>query len=408
MASAAALTLAGYELVRSPSNSTFASVYGKGQLPLVTSLIPVMVVAVAFFYARTLTALGPRRTLMVSTLGTSVILVLSSLAIRYQVNSVLWFLYLFKEAYIVLLIEQYWSFINSSVGPEDSRRINGIVCGIASIGSILAGIVGARIAEPLGTTNLILVAGIVTLPAALIADRAFARFGEPQDNDRTQIRDRGSNQDGPVIAKDVGLSAFRRERVLVVIMGLVVIGQLVGTLLGLGFQGSLYDALPDASRQSAYSYMFYAWVNGIAAVFQFLIAPVLLPYLGPRRILIAVPCIHLVAVSFCIWHADLSSWAIAFAAFKCVDYSIFRAAKEALYVPLSFAARYRAKELIDVVGYRFSKGITSGIITLIQMAGVTIAESAFAIGSFVFVGVWVGLSCFLPGEDATPNDSSPS
>jgi len=402
MATAAALTLAGYELVRSPSNSIFASVYGKAQLPLVTSLIPVMVVAVAFFYARMLTVLGPRRTLLVSTLGTSGLLILASLAIRYQVSSVLWFLYLFKEAYIVLLIEQYWSFINSSVGRDDSRRINGVVCGIASLGSIAAGLVGGQLAESLGTTNLILVAGIVTIPAAIVADRAFAIFGEPKDQDRDP------GQDGTIIAKDVGLGAFRRERVLVVIMALVVKGQLVGTLLGLGFQGSLYDALPDASKQSAYSYIFYAWVNGIAAVFQFLIAPLVLPYLGPRRVLIAVPCIHLIAISFCLWRPELTSWAIAFAAFKCIDYSIFRAAKEALYVPLSFAARYRAKEMIDVVGYRFSKGITSGIITLIQATGLAIAESVFASASLVFVGLWLGISFWLPKEGGIPNTSSPT
>jgi ATP:ADP antiporter, AAA family len=363
-------------------------------------LIPVMVVAVAFFYARTLTAFGPRRTLLVSTLGTAVLLVLSSVAIRFQINSVLWFLYLFKEAYIVLLIEQYWSFINSSIGSEDSRRINGIVCGIASIGSIAAGVVGGQIAETLGTTNLILIAGLVTIPAAIVADRAFAIYGEPQDKDRVQ------NTSEAMITKDAGIGAFRRERVLMVIMALVVIGQLVGTLLGLGFQGSLYDAMPDASKQSAYSYVFYAWVNGIAAVFQFFIAPLLLPYLGPRRVLIAVPCIHILAVSLCVWHADLTSWAIAFAAFKCIDYSIFRAAKEALYVPLSFAARYRAKELIDVVGYRFSKGITSGIITLIQTTGVVIAEGVFAVTSLMFIGVWLAVSFFLPREGKTTNLSS--
>ena len=372
----------------------FASVYGKGQLPLVTALIPLMVVAVAFFYARTLTALGPRRTLLASTLGTGVLLVISSLAVRYKVNSILWFLYLFKEAYIVLLIEQYWSFINSSISQQESRRINGIVCGVASLGSILAGVIGSQLAESVGTTNLILVAGLVTIPAALIADRAFALFGEPQD------KDKNSAKSDAQVAKDVGINAFGRERVLVIIMALVVTGQLVGTLLGLGFQGSLYDAMPDAAKQSAYSYVFYAWVNGIAAVFQFFVAPLALAFLGPRRILIAVPCLHILATGFCLWHPELSSWAVAFAAFKCIDYSIFRAAKEALYVPLSFAARYRAKELIDVVGYRFSKGLTSGFITLVQMTGVVIAESAFAIGAFGFIGIWLWLSFLLPKSES--------
>jgi ATP/ADP translocase len=46
--------------------------------------------------------------------------------------------------------------------------------------------------------------------------------------------------------------------------------------------------------------------------------------------------------------------------FKVLDYSVFRAVKELLYVPLSFDARYRAKEIIDAFVYRASKGMTAG------------------------------------------------
>ena len=51
-----------------------------------------------------------------------------------------------------------------------------------------------------------------------------------------------------------------------------------------------------------------------------------------------------------------ASAGLAYMAFKVIDYSVFRAAKELLYIPLSFDRRYRAKELIDVFGYRFGKG----------------------------------------------------
>ena len=46
-------------------------------------------------------------------------------------------------------------------------------------------------------------------------------------------------------------------------------------------------------------------------------------------------------------------------AFKCIDYSLFRAAKELLYIPLSYDAKYRTKGIIDVFAYRFGKGAAS-------------------------------------------------
>ncbi len=50
----------------------------------------------------------------------------------------------------------------------------------------------------------------------------------------------------------------------------------------------------------------------------------------------------------------------AYVCFKSIDYTLFRASKELLYIPLSFDVRFRSKEFIDVFGYRGSKGVASG------------------------------------------------
>ena len=67
----------------------------------------------------------------------------------------------------------------------------------------------------------------------------------------------------------------------------------------------------------------------------------------------------------------LATGVAAFAIFKCLDYSIFRACKEILYMPLPFAARYRAKQVIDAFGYRASKGVTA---TLLAAAGAAFGQ----------------------------------
>jgi AAA family ATP:ADP antiporter len=82
---------------------------------------------------------------------------------------------------------------------------------------------------------------------------------------------------------------------------------------------------------------------------------------------------------------------LALMVFKVLDYSVFRAAKELLYVPLSFDVRYRAKEIIDVLGYRASKGVTSLGIKLLQYAGVTFSASVYALLGIAGAGIWLGL-----------------
>ena len=44
---------------------------------------------------------------------------------------------------------------------------------------------------------------------------------------------------------------------------------------------------------------------------------------------------------------------------KAFDYSLFRAAKEILYIPLSHAERTQGKAFVDMMAYRMAKGATS-------------------------------------------------
>jgi AAA family ATP:ADP antiporter len=74
---------------------------------------------------------------------------------------------------------------------------------------------------------------------------------------------------------------------------------------------------------------------------------------------ILVPVLNLGALGYMLVASPLWGSAVAYGTFKTLDYSLFRAAKELLYVPLPFDARYRAKEVIDVLGNRVSKGMAS-------------------------------------------------
>ena len=89
-------------------------------------------------------------------------------------------LFLVKEFYVVLLIEQYWSYMNSRFTPEAAKRLNGPITGVAGLGSVAGGWSVAQLAVPLGTDLLIPLAALALLPSAWLANRTYARFGEPQ------------------------------------------------------------------------------------------------------------------------------------------------------------------------------------------------------------------------------------
>ena len=115
-----------------------------------------------------------------------------------------------------------------------------------------------------------------------------------------------------------------------------------------------------------------------------------------------MPLIQLFAIAVAIVEPSVFTVGLAFFLFKAFDYSVFRAAKELLYVPLGFDERYRAKEVIDVFGYRTGKGGSSAVIALLQKAGLVMNNYYLAIG-LAFAFLWFILVFPLTKSQSMPD-----
>ena len=103
-------------------------------------------------------------------------------------------------------------------------------------------------------------------------------------------------------------------------------------------------------------------------------------------------------VQTCALPISLLTAAAAYMVFKVLDYSVFRAAKELLYIPLSFDSRYRAKALIDAFGYRFSKGAVSGILAGVRQL-TTLHPLTYPITAIAAALAWLPLAAQLTRKD---------
>lgn len=294
-------------------------------------------------------------------------------------------LYILREAYIVLVIEQYWSFINSSLSTDSAKKLNGPITGISTLGAIGGGLIGSGLAVPLGTTSLILFAGVSLVPAALASDWGYRKAGEPAPTalERRKAAEKPKGR--------MGLRELRSTPLLSLILVIVILSQVISAVLYLDFQTILQNEIPDANLQTEWSLAFYSRVNALALVLNFVGVPLLMRYLPVAGVHFLIPAIHATSCAILIGSPSLAMAGAAFLLFKGFDYSLFRAAKEVLYIPLSFDSRYRAKELIDVFGYRFSKGVTALLITFVQAAGVVIAAGTYASIALIAAIAWLAL-----------------
>jgi AAA family ATP:ADP antiporter len=349
IAVSAAFLLCGYELVRSVSVSLFIAAYGARNLPIVMALGTLATLAFIYAYGRLLSVTGPRAAILTTSAFSALVILGCFAGIRAGARPATAVLYAFREAYIVLLVEQVWSFINSTVRTDEGSKLNGPVCGIASLGSITGGLFVQHYATQFGSVNLLLLAAITFVPTGLFAVVAYRAGGEPKP-----AMDEAHGQHG-----HLGLRTLMREPVLRRLALLIALTQVVSTVAEL--QLSLYaeKALPLADLRTQWFGGFYALLNMASAVCQFVIAPLSLAFVSHRLIYLAIPLVHLGMVAAVFANPGLWTAAACYLVFKVLDYSVFRAVKELLYVPLSFDARYRAKEIIDAFVYRASKGVTA-------------------------------------------------
>ena len=381
MAAAAFFTLVGYEFIRSPATVLFKNTWGAENLPLVMSAMPVVVFGGVALYGWILSHLGPRRTLLVTSLGSSLFIVACYLGLLTGSKMVTPILFLIKELYIVLLIEQYWSYINSSLTRATAKKVNGPITGIAGIGGVVGGSVGSLIVGPLGTEAMVLAAALMLIPAAMVSNMTYRMHGEPEAPDTS---DENRNH-------HMGLQMFRSNPTLVCLLAIVLSTQVIAAVLDFKFNELLSVEFAGATdRETAFQLRFWGYLNLASIGLQFIIAPLLLSFIALRLVHLLLPLIHFTAIVFAIIEPSVFSVGLAFFLFKAFDYSIFRAAKEILYIPLEFDARYRAKEVIDVFGYRTGKGGSSVLITLAQRAGVIMGNYYLYI-AFCMAALWLVL-----------------
>ncbi len=391
---AAGFLLCGYEFVRSVSASLFIGAFGAHRLPVVMVLSPVGTLAMIYGYGWLLSRMGTRRTLFLTSVFSGVGILLCYAAILAQWQVALGVLYVLREAYVVLIIEQYWSFINSTLKTDQAKKLNGPICGIASLGAISGGWLVGQLAQVLGSEQLLIFAGLSLFPAAGCAWWAYRLGGEPTPQD--PVPHQGT----------LALGLFRHNRTLIYLALLIAVTQAVSTALELRFYGLVEMAMPEKDGRTAFMGDFYSTLNATASVFQFLVAPLILRFVPLRGIHVSMPVIHLMACAVLLGYPALWTGAAAFLIFKAIDYSVFRAGKEILYIPMSFDARYRAKEMIDAFVYRGSKGVLAGFFALLGEIFGRLPGAVYPGLAMVMAGVWGWLGIKLTGQSSEASEQT--
>jgi AAA family ATP:ADP antiporter len=248
--------------------------------------------------------------------------------------------------------------------------------------------------------RLLIGAGVILVVCALlarIASRHTPRAGSAQ---KAAPADAGTP-----LGKEGGFELIRKDRYLMLIALLTVLLNVVNTsgeyLLGryvVEQAQALHGAGPEgaAARQvfigEAYSSLF-STVNLVGFLLQMFVVSRVFKYLGVGKALYIHPIVALTGYGLFLTGPSLSLMTAVKVADNSLDYSLGNTTKQALWLPTSREAKYKAKQAVDSFFVRAGDVISAGIVFLGER--LALAVPVFAAITLALAGVWIGTVALL-------------
>lgn len=337
-----------YPIIRSTVDATFLDLYGANRSPHVWIWSVVFLTLVVSLYNLLYRLVKVHWLFFWTTVITILSLIGSQYLIHHGQSIYAYPLYIIKETYIVLLFHMALGWLNSAIDFNLAKLLYGPIGAVNSISGIIGGYCTTLFTYYFDTTQ-ILVFGSLTLAIAAVAFLYLSDAGSMKVDDGQQ-------------KTETPFKAVGKVQRYVFWMGVVILlTQFAINLANFKFFVLLDQSISDKLLKTRYLGNIYSSINVVSLFLQLLILPVALRIFKNRSIHFFIPVCYIMVTFLGYFLAGNYLFAVAatFVVFKGFDYSIFSTAKELLYFPLNSKQKYGAKYLIDMVVYRFGKGVIS-------------------------------------------------
>jgi ATP:ADP antiporter, AAA family len=275
--------------------------------------------------------------------------------------------FLWVGIFNVMVIAQFWALANDLFTPDQGRRLFPIIGVGSSLGAWVGSLYAGDVIRATGPFPLLLMAGGVLTSCAVIATFAERTSGGAQNSRRDAAADEPLEKTG-------GFTLIRRERYLTLIAMMVVVLNVVNTsgeyLFGrfiVEASVRLYGAGPAtlAARQQfvggVYGHLF-SYVNLLGLLLQLLAVSRIFKYLGVGRALFIHPFVVLIGYLTMLRAPSVGTMEWLKIVDNSLDYSLGNTAKQALWLPTSRAAKYKAKQAVDSFFMRAGDVLQAGVV----------------------------------------------
>ena len=265
--------------------------------------------------------------------------------------------YVFVDMTSVILVEQFWSLTNSMSSTREGQRWYGFIATGGLVGGVAGGIASSAWIRQVGleTMDLLPVAAALIGLLALLT-LLMGRLGLYAE--KSDLIERASPSTGD-------WRAILHHRYLFLIAVILLLAQMAEPIIEYQFMKVVEANITDQEARTAYLGVFFGVLSAVAIGINLLITPLIHRWLGALGGLFAQPLAVIAGSLWFMSQATLQAGAFLKIADRGLSYSINRASKELLYVPIAPLLMFRAKAWIDMFGYRLFKVAGSLLILLL-------------------------------------------
>jgi AAA family ATP:ADP antiporter len=301
----------------------------------------------------------------------------------------------------LMIIAQFWAFANDVYTVEQGKRLFALVALGASLGAIAGSAAAKKLIEAFGLYPLMGLAAGMLVVCMLLTNLAHARekghgARKPEPDQKVEPQ---ADADAPITGRS-GFALVFADKYLLLIAVMMLLLNLVNstgeyilgeTLTNIAKDRVAHGQLADADIGKwigAFYGGYFTWVNLVSALLQAFVVSRVIKWLGVAGALLVMPFVSLGAYATLAFIPVLAIIRTAKIAENSLDYSLNNTARQALFLPTSREAKYKAKQAIDTFFVRFGDVASAGLV----FAGTTwlaFSPRNFAMANACFVLVWI-------------------
>jgi AAA family ATP:ADP antiporter len=288
-----------------------------------------------------------------------------------------------------LSIAQFWSLATDLLSEADGKRLFPLVAAGGTIGGIVGAQIAAHALRHLDPYQLMLIAAGVLVVCMLLTHHTHG-LGLRREVVDTAVPERGGERD-----HRGGFTLVLRDRYLLLIAVSVVLLNVINTT-GDFMLAQLVNARAHAvsaggaSRQqfiAGFYGDFQTYVGVGTALMQVLLVGRLFKKIGIAHCLFLLPVFAFAGYGASALLPGLALVAVVKVVENSTDYSLQNTIQQALFLPTSRDAKYKAKAAIDTFLVRFGDLLSTGLVALGAYMGLSVF--GFALANMAFAGFWI-------------------